>query len=416
MPSAANDTGVVLWGGTPVVVDWIADQLTQALGCGVTRLSRNESPTGYLSARRADLLAAVTPGNRPGLDRVFRETRRGWPHMAIVLLTASEDRYAARQALQAGADDICRIPCAPAELTARVRPWIERAALARRLERERGRFRSLFDLSPEGLVTVQSDTLEIVEANAAFARAVRKELDELRGRRLDTLTVPEQRKRFEQWLRLCRMVGRGMLDSVAVDIDGVSHPYAVSLAAFCDKEEQCLFLHFRDVSEVLAVRKRQEEATRRDPETGLLDRRAFEVQLSTARDFALERQLTLTLVLIKLDWFKTMASQEEPLDVAGTLREVGAVIQGGIRIGAGDNVFRFDERTLAVLLQGAALGTARGIAVRMLGECSVKSGGTYGLSVGLAELSDGMTALDLVRRAEEALVVAHNTGSGTVYP
>ena len=416
MPSAANDTGVVLWGGAPVVVDWIADQLTQALGCGVTRLSPNESPTGYLSARRADLLAAVTPGNRPGLDRVFRETRRGWPHMAIVLLTASEDRHAARQALQAGADDICRIPCAPAELTARVRPWIERAALARRLEREKGRFRSLFDLSPEGLVTVQSDTLEIVEANAAFAKAVRKELDELRGRRLDTLTAPEQRKRFEQWLRLCRMVGRGMLDSVAIDIDGVSHPYAVSLAAFCDKEEQCLFLHFRDVSEVLAVRKRREEATRRDPETGLLDRRAFEVQLSTARDFALERQLTLTLVLIKLDWFKTMASQEEPPDVAGTLREVGAVIQGGIRIGAGDNVFRFDERTLAVLLQGAALGTARGIAVRMLGECSVKSGGTYGLSAGLAELSDGMTALDLVHRAEEALLVAHNTGSGTVYP
>jgi FOG: GGDEF domain len=140
------------------------------------------------------------------------------------------------------------------------------------------------------------------------------------------------------------------------------------------------------------------------------------VQLATARDFALERQLSLTLVLITLDWFKTMASREESPDMAGTLREVGSVIQAGIRIGAGDNVFRFGERTLAVLLQGAAIGMARSIAARILDECSVKSEGAYGLSAGLAELSEGMTAMDLVHRAEEALLVARSTGPGTVYP
>ncbi|HOV60509.1 MAG TPA: diguanylate cyclase [Candidatus Hydrogenedentes bacterium] len=416
MPRDFPDAMVALWGGAPVVAEWIRERLIRSLGCEVTLLARDQSPAGYLAARRVDLLVVITPGFPSGLDRVFHEVRRGWPHTAIVLVTPSENPRAHLLALAMGADDICRMPCSPWELVSRLRPWIERSALSRRLERERGRFRSLFDLSPEGLVAVRPDTLEIVEANQAFSRSVRKELDELRGVRLDALTAIEDRKRFEQWLKLCRMVGRGTLENVRMDTGGTSQPYAVSLAAFCDKEEQCLFLHFRDMSETLAARKRREEATRRDPETGLLDRRAFEIQVSTARDFALERQLALTLGLVALDWFKPMATREDPPDVINSLREVGAVIQGGIRVGAGDNVFRFGERTLAVLLQGVGTGTARGIATRILQECAARSGGSYGLSAGLAELSEGMTALDLVRRAEEALLVARNTGPGCVYP
>ncbi|HOQ90236.1 MAG TPA: diguanylate cyclase, partial [Candidatus Hydrogenedentes bacterium] len=294
--------------------------------------------------------------------------------------------------------------------------WIERAALAHRLEREKGRFRSLFDLSPEGLVAVRPDTLKIVEANQSFAKAVRFDVDALRGKPLGELTAREDRARFEQWLRLSRMVGRGTLENLLLDSGGEPRHYSVLLAAFCDKEEQCLFLHFRDVSELLSMRRRREEATRRDPATGLLDRRAFEIQLATARDFVLERQISLTLMLIGMDRFKSMAAREDLPDVSDVLRRMGGIVQSGIRTGAGDNVFRFGERTLAVLLQGVGSTGAQGIARRILDECIAKSEGLFELNAGLAELNEGMTALELVRRAEEALLVAQNTGPGCIYP
>ncbi len=416
MPQEYRDAVVALWGGAPVVAEWVAQQLLRHVGCEVRQLSRDQSPIAFLAARRVDLLVAISSAHTPGVDRVFRDARRGWPHTAIVLLTPSRKKHIHRLAIRMGADDTCPLPCSPEELITRLRPWIERAALAHRLEREKGRFRSLFDLSPEGLVAVRPDTLEIVEANQSFAKAVRFDVDALRGKPLGELTAREDRARFEQWLRLSRMVGRGTLENLLLDSGGEPRHYSVLLAAFCDKEEQCLFLHFRDVSELLSMRRRREEATRRDPATGLLDRRAFEIQLATARDFVLERQISLTLMLIGMDRFKSMAAREDLPDVSDVLRRMGGIVQSGIRTGAGDNVFRFGERTLAVLLQGVGSTGAQGIARRILDECIAKSEGLFELNAGLAELNEGMTALELVRRAEEALLVAQNTGPGCIYP
>ncbi|HPU98081.1 MAG TPA: diguanylate cyclase, partial [Candidatus Hydrogenedentes bacterium] len=136
----------------------------------------------------------------------------------------------------------------------------------------------------------------------------------------------------------------------------------------------------------------------------------------TARDFVLERQISLTLMLIGMDRFKSMAAREDLPDVSDVLRRMGGIVQSGIRTGAEDNVFRFGERTLAVLLQGVGSTGAQGIARRILDECIAKSEGLFELNAGLAELNEGMTALELVRRAEEALLVAQNTGPGCIYP
>jgi PAS domain S-box-containing protein/putative nucleotidyltransferase with HDIG domain len=130
----------------------------------------------------------------PGIDgfEVCRRIRAtpDLADVAVLLLTALDDRDSRLRGLEAGADDFISKPFDRVELRARVRT-ITRLNRARRLMIERENFGRVVDLSPDGLLIV--DAGEIIRlANPAICRLLGVESDaEVVGAALRTLVAPE---------------------------------------------------------------------------------------------------------------------------------------------------------------------------------------------------------------------------------
>jgi PAS domain S-box-containing protein len=130
----------------------------------------------------------------PGMDgfEVCRRLRAA-PNLAdiaVVFLTALDDRESRLRGLEAGADDFISKPFDRVELRARLRA-ITRLNRAHRLTVERSNFARVVDLSPNGLLVVDANE-KIRLANPAMCRLLGAESEmALLGTALDAIIAPE---------------------------------------------------------------------------------------------------------------------------------------------------------------------------------------------------------------------------------
>jgi DNA-binding response OmpR family regulator len=107
----------------------IAEPLVRALereGHAVRRASSAEACLGLLAEDGADLV--LLDLGLPGMNGVelCRELRRGWPSIAVLMLTARSSELDEVLGLEAGADDYVTKPFSLAVLNARVRALLRR--------------------------------------------------------------------------------------------------------------------------------------------------------------------------------------------------------------------------------------------------------------------------------------------------
>ena len=143
-----------------------------------------------------------------------------------------------------------------------------------------------------------------------------------------------------------------------------------------------------------------------DKLTGLGNRRAFDEELGRNVARATRRGTPLTLLLADLDDFKSINDEFGHMNGDACLRSVGEAIGGEVR--GPDACFRWGGDEFAVVLAGADLAGAQHVADRLLLALAQTSRGPDGeplqISVGVAELSEGMGVDDLVGAADLALM------------
>lgn len=167
---------------------------------------------------------------------------------------------------------------------------------------------------------------------------------------------------------------------------------------------------YRVRSQRIGLRAQGEQASRLarvDALTGLGNRRAFDEILELEMRRAREARWPLSLGVVDIDGFKAVNDTYGHLSGDECLRQVARVVSGVLR--EGDTCFRWGGDEIVVLLPRADRDEAERIAERLCeaveSECVGPSGDALAIRCGTSELTDDMTAAELLEAADLQLLV-----------
>jgi len=277
------------------------------------------------------------------------------------------------------------------------------------------KYRSLFELSADGMVLLDHETHHIADANHAFRELCGLDNAALRTKQIYELFESIDRMRLEQWLIICSRSGGGtMADLVMLRQDERQIHVDVS-ATFIEAEfERIVFLSFRDVTEKREIESRLAEVAQKDELTGLYNKRSFQNRIEWAVESAKEQGTPLALVLIDLDNFKR-CNDTYGHPVGDTLlRSVGEVISKSIRASTADEGFRCGGDEFAVILHGVDEEGSQRVAQRMQSHFNRIERYETTMSIGVAMYKDSIPTNSFIRTADEALYRAKGEGKNTI--
>lgn len=157
-----------------------------------------------------------------------------------------------------------------------------------------------------------------------------------------------------------------------------------------------------------------------DPLTGLFNRRYFETRIEEEIQRARRYQLNLALLVIDVDNFKALNDRLGHLVGDRVLKTMADVLRRAVR--AFDVCTRFGGEEFAILMPGSDATSAmhgaerirQRVAQHAYDEALLPAGLWPTVSVGVAVLSSGESAHDLVGRADRALYRAKREGKNCV--
>lgn len=173
-----------------------------------------------------------------------------------------------------------------------------------------------------------------------------------------------------------------------------------------------MFRQARLRDELEALRADAERESRRDALTGLGNRRRFDLLLAQIDAGELSRPLTL--LLVDLDHFKAVNDAYSHSAGDRVLREVAALLVGHCR--PGDEAVRYAGDEFVLFLRGDRTH-AREVAElirQSVARADILSGVRLTVSVGMAELTEGMSADALFRAVDDRLYAAKWSGRNAI--
>jgi len=297
-------------------------------------------------------------------------------------------------------------------------------ALRRPLERmtaQHLREKVTLNAAPDGVLWVDK-TGRILMANPAMEVLTGYPENELVGQNVDLFLPEHLRARHAQSMRGYFMTphprAMGLMDLKLLRRDGQLLPVDISLGHWEDEGARHAIAYVRDLSE----RKKFEESLRyqatHDELTGLPNRWLFRLQLGQALARAGRSDLRVAVLLLDLDYFKTVNDSFGHATGDALLVQVGARIRGVLR--ENDLLARLGGDEFAILLADLAdVDEAVSVATKLLASLQasyrlqdedVYSSGSLGLVFYPDDAQDSDT---LLRYADMAMYQAKQAGRGT---
>ncbi len=164
--------------------------------------------------------------------------------------------------------------------------------------------------------------------------------------------------------------------------------------------------------ELMAGEQEASRLARRDPLTKLGNRRAFDESLARIAAGARRSDRPLSLAIADIRDFKSVNDTYGHIEGDRCLSEVAAVLATTVR--PSDSCFRWGGDEFAVILPGTDPDQAGAVMRRVINavgaDITPPGDEPLGLRYGVAEITDGMSAEDLVAAADLALMAARSTG------
>ena len=420
----ANETvtGSSLGGYTVLVADdqdVVRDMITQLIGkrLGCTPLNASDGPGALreVEAHRPDVLIAdmLMPGLH-GLE-LIQAVHSRCPETNIIAMTGHPADFPYVDVIKAGADDFISKPFPPAELEAKLVRLFREREVRRNQHVAETKYRSLFELSMDGMLLLDVNTYHVLDANQAFRELSEQALAALQNRPVFELFNTVGRARLEQWLSICSYSGKGAMADLTLLNPSGRQVHVDVTATFINLDfQRIVFLSFKDVTEKVLVELQLAEAAQKDVLTGLLNKRSFQNRLEAAIARARDRSVPLALMFIDLDNFKACNDTHGHQVGDKLLTSVGDVIRKSVRA-TEDDGFRLGGDEFAVILIGAGRENALHIGERMREEFQRIQSYNTSMSIGIALFEESQKAETLVRLADEALYKAKNAGKNTIH-
>ncbi|MBI1319620.1 MAG: diguanylate cyclase [Candidatus Hydrogenedens sp.] len=370
-----------------------------------------------LAEKPYDLL--ITDMNMPGNadPSCVRRVREQNPDLGIIVMTGFPEQFPYMAITQAGADDFIKKPFPGDELRAKIVRIARESRIRHERRRAEEKYRSLFQMSHEGMLVLNADTYEIEDANPAFAQLCGRNHETLNGVAFLDLLVAQDQQRLQPWLRVCSQIGMGTLADVKLTGNGNAVVHTDVSATFIHADnDRLVYLKFKDITERIEVESRLADAAQKDELTGLYNKRSFQSQLqgSIARASKDENKI-MALLLLDLDNFKRCNDTYGHQAGDKVLQNVGESIQRSIR--SSDLGFRCGGDEFAVILRDTTVEASMRIASRMQDEfAGMEAYGTT-MSIGVAPFLPGESDKSpetLIKRADEALYRAKGAGKNAV--
>ncbi len=271
------------------------------------------------------------------------------------------------------------------------------------------RARHFFDLSRDMLCTANMDGY-FVELNDAWTRYLGYSLEELRSVPFIERVHPDDRERTEaESAALFEGAETIGFENRYLAKDGTWHwlRWSSQLAP----DESMVYARAADVTEVKQIEAEREELldqvqdlARRDPLTGLPNRRALEEQLPQAMARARRGLSPLSVAILDIDHFKVYNDSHGHLAGDEVLRACAKAWDAALR--AEDTIGRFGGEEFLVLLPDTSPEQATEVIERL----RAKTPMGQSCSAGLACWDYAESIDDLLGRADKALYLAKASG------
>ncbi len=276
-----------------------------------------------------------------------------------------------------------------------------------------GMYRSLFELSMEGMLMLEPQDYSVQDVNRAFCDLVGRKRDELLGSPFFELFHQRERERLEQGITQFAKTGRGAFTGIGLpdNADGqLSLDMSVTFIDLDDK--RIVSIACKDVTEQLELQQQLGTKAQTDEMTGLFNYRSFSMELERAIVRARKLSRPLSLMFIDLDNFKQCNDTHGHQTGDAVLKSVGDIIREQIR--SGDEGFRYGGDEFAVILGSATADIGRRVAERVQGRYDTVERYGTSMSVGITEYHAEMDATAFVAAADKALYEAKAAGKNTV--
>ncbi len=385
------------------------------LGCVVLTAHDGHEVIEQLQKEPVDVL--VTDMMMPGLHgfELLKQVRALRPDLDILVMTGFPEDFPYVEVVQTGAKDFINKPFPHAELEAKVLRLFKERELQREREKAESKYRSLFELSSDGMVLLEGEDYVIADANHAFCDLTGISAGSLKGRQISSIFEGADRLRIEQGLMICARRGGGTMADLILKHPTKREIHVDISASFIQAEfGRIVFLTFKDVTEKREVERQLAEAAEKDSLTGLFNKRSFQNRVAWAVTRARESHKPVSLMTIDLDNFKKCNDTHGHMVGDELLIAVGQVIRGSIRSAMTDEGFRCGGDEFSVILQETGIEGAIQVARRMQNEfAKIHSYGTT-MSIGLASCAGDLSAEDLVRASDGALYKAKGKGKNAI--
>ncbi len=281
--------------------------------------------------------------------------------------------------------------------------------IVKRQARTDKRARRFFELSQDMLCTMDREG-RCHEANSAWKRHLGYSPEELRGVRLLDLTHPDDHERALVEARgLYKSGASASLETRVRARDGSWHWLRTSSTLAAD--EELVYARSTDVTELKRVEGEREELlgevqdlARRDPLTGLRNRRALGEILPREMARARRARSPLCVAIVDVDHFKAYNDTHGHLAGDEVLREAAIAWDGSLR--GEDEIVRFGGEEFLVLLPETTAEQACEVVERLRAATPREQT----CSAGLAAWDFAESADDLLGRADRALYLAKAGG------
>ncbi len=284
------------------------------------------------------------------------------------------------------------------------------------LQSQHQREKLILDVAPDGILLVDQDGA-ILMANHAMSALTGYDASDLVGQNVDRLLPPGAHARAGLAAVQPGVAGRALPDLSLQHRDGRQVPVEIVVKNVDDASTRHAIVYIRDLTE----RKYYEQSLRyqatHDELTGLPNRWLFRLQLDQALGHSARAGLKVAVLLLDLDYFKTVN------DSFGHATGDALLVQVGQRIGAvlrdNDMLARLGGDEFAVFLSDVArLDDAAGVVIALIAalqapfrlhQQDVYSGASLGLAIYPDDAADGET---LMRYADMAMYQAKQAGRG----
>ena len=258
----------------------------------------------YLSDKEVDIILLDIMMPQMNGFEVAQELHKNekTSHIPIIYLTGDNSEEMIEKAFDSGAADYISKPFRKKELLVRIKNRIETETLKKNLLKQHQEFKTIFDISRDGIaiLDLQSNFLDF---NNAYLTMTGFSRDELLSTSHIELSIAQDHERAQEALQIVQETGYlESFEKTCIAKSGKHLVVQMALALMPDKKR--ILVSTTDITEIKDHEKELEKAAHFDPLTKLPNRALFSDRMAQSMANAHRNNQKLAITYIDLDGFK----------------------------------------------------------------------------------------------------------------